>query len=171
MKKDNIINYLKMAFPESTNNLAREAIVDNNFNQHHESMELYAGKTWIEIEECELYYSEDAVRSITKLAFSYYIAAYLKLFIENYHSAGALVDTVIDMLTPPLRNGAPSATWIEKNIKHFNFEKRKGVAMTLLYLSEEYSDQNAENALKIYWRKYLNEPLQLEDNTVEDSGN
>lgn len=62
---------------------------------------------------------------LTKPAFSYYIAAYLKLFIESYYEADALVDTILNMLTPPVRNGIPSTTWIVKNLDCFSCNKRQ----------------------------------------------
>ncbi|EFZ0065107.1 hypothetical protein BML42_004263, partial [Shigella flexneri] len=103
------------------------------------------------------------VMCLTKPAFSYYIAAYLKLFIENYYEADALVDTILNMLTPPVRNGIPSTTWIAKNLDCFSRNKRVAISFTFQYLCNEYNDPNTEKALNIYWGQYLNESLLIKN--------
>jgi hypothetical protein len=119
--------------------------------------------------DVDLYHSEDAIICINNLAFSYYIAAYLKLFIEKYYEADALVDTILNKLTPPVRNGEPRPAWIEKNIDFFSYEKKAVISFTLQYLCIKYNDQNAEKALSIYWGQYLNESLLL--NNIQGSKN
>ncbi|HCS1518293.1 TPA: hypothetical protein OQM79_004268, partial [Shigella flexneri] len=98
-----------------------------------------------------------------------YIAAYLKLFIENYYEADALVDTILNMLTPPVRNGIPSTTWIAKNLDCFSRNKRVAISFTFQYLCNEYNDPNTEKALNIYWGQYLNESLLIKN--VQNSKN
>lgn len=114
MRKDEIIDYIQKAFSEYPDHLKNGVIDEDNITYCHDAVTLFSGKSWGELMASDLYHSEDAITCITKPAFSYYIAAYLKLFIENYYEADALVDTILNMLTPPLRHGIPSATWILK---------------------------------------------------------
>lgn len=117
----------------------------------------------MELMASDLYHSEDAVMCLTKPALSYYIAAYLKLFIGNYYEVDALADTILNMLTPPVRNGISNTTWIAKNLDCFSCNKKAVISFTFQYLCDEYNDQHAEKALNIYWGQYLNESLLIKN--------
>ncbi|EOY2721834.1 hypothetical protein ACP3BO_002026 [Citrobacter freundii] len=172
MRKDEFIDYIQKTFSEYPDYL-RDGVVDEDSITHcYDAVKLFSGKSWIELMDSDLYHSEDAVMCITKPAFSYYIAAYLRLFIESYYEADALVDTVLNMLTPPVRNGIPSTTWIGKNLDCFSCNKKVIIAFTFQYLCNEYCDQNAERALKIYWGQYLNESLLIKnEQSLKKKGN
>ena len=169
MRKNEIIDYIQKTFSEYPDYLKNGIVDKDNITHCHDAINLFSGKSWIELMPSDLYHSEDAIMCITKPAFSYYIAAYLKLFIENYYEADALVDTILNMLTPPVRNGVPSTTWIVKNLDYFSFNKKVTISFTFQYLCEEYNDRNAEKALNIYWGQYLNESLLIKN--IQDSKN
>ncbi len=80
-------------------------IIKPENENYKEVIELFSNKRWKDIDLKNLFFSQDLIRSLSRKAFSYYIAAYLKLFILHYDQADALVDTIVDMLTPPLSNG------------------------------------------------------------------
>ena len=163
MRKDEIIDYIQKTFSEYPDYLINGVVDEDNITDCHDAIRLFSGKSWVELMASDLYHSEDAVMCITKPAFSYYIAAYLKLFIESYYEADALVDTILNMLTPPVRNGIPSTTWIVKNLGYFSCNKKMAISFTFQYLCNEYNDQNAEKALNIYWGQYLNESLLIKN--------
>lgn len=163
MRKDEIVDYIQKTFSEYPDYLKNGVVDEDNITHCHDAVKLFFGKNWVELMASDLYHSEDAVICITKPAFSYYIAAYLKLFIENYYEADALVDTILNMLTPPVRNGIPSTTWIVKNLDCFSGNKKVVISFTFQYLCKEYNDQNAEKALNIYWGQYLNESLLIKN--------
>lgn len=169
MGKDEIIDYIQKTFSEYPDYLKNGVVDEDNIAYCHDAINLFSGKSWIELIASDLYHSEEAVMCLTKPAFSYYIAAYLKLFIENYYEADALVDTILNMLTPPVRNGIPSTTWIAKNLDCFSRNKRVAISFTFQYLCNEYNDPNTEKALNIYWGQYLNESLLIKN--VQNSKN
>lgn len=172
MRKDEILDYIHKTFSEFPSYLKGGIVNEDDIEKCHDALKLFSENAWFEIKSEHLYHSEDAIRCITKSAFSYYIAAYLKLFIENYYDADALVDTVSNMLTPPVRNGIPSTVWIEKNLDCLYLEKKAVIAFTFQYLSREYGDQKIENALSIYWGQYLNESFlkhELKENKTDHS--
>ena len=163
MRKDKILGYIQKIFAEYPDYLKNGVVDKDKITRCHDAIILFSGKTWDELIDVDLYHSEDAIMCINNSAFSYYIAAYLKLFIEKYYEADALVDTILNMLTPPVRNGIPSTAWIVKNIDFFSCEKKVVISLTLQYLFVKYKDQNSERALNIYWRQYLNESLLLKN--------
>lgn len=169
MRKDKILDYIQEVFAEYPDHLKNGVVDEDKITRYYDATILFSGKTWAELMDVDLYHSEDAIMCINNSAFSYYIAAYLKLFIEKYYEADALVDTILNMLTPPVRNGIPSTAWIVKNIDFFSYEKKAVISFTLQYLSMEYNDQNSEKALNIYWGQYLNESLFLKN--IQDSKN
>lgn len=169
MRKNEILDYIQKTFSDYPDYLKNGIIDEYNIAHCHDAINLFSGKSWGELMPNELYHSEDAIMCITKPAFSYYIAAYLKIFIENYYEADALVDTILNMLTPPVRNGVPSTTWIVKNLDYFSCNKKAIISFTFQYLRDEYNDQNAEKALNIYWGQYLNESLLIKN--IQNSKN
>ncbi|WP_145975178.1 DUF6714 family protein [Enterobacter bugandensis] len=95
------------------------------------------------------------IRHLTPKAFSHYLSAYLKLIIDHYYDVDALTDTVISMLTPPLTNGLPRKTWIDKNLNHFDIKQKEIIALALQYIYKHHSDQNYYHALIVYWNNFL----------------
>ena len=105
-------------------------MIHSAFNHPSANLELSTYKKeshnnslWYEISHNELYHSEEWICQRTPKIFSYYLLAYLKLVIEHYYDADALTDTIIIMLTPPLTNGLPRETWINKNINYFDIKQ------------------------------------------------
>ncbi|GAB7126046.1 hypothetical protein JCM19000A_05530 [Silvimonas sp. JCM 19000] len=118
---------------------------------------LFQGKTWNNIDLMSLFHTEDALGSLSDVAFGYYIPAYLDLIVAHYCEADALVDTVINTLTPPVSNGEPRVSWIEKKLKFFNKQQRQVIATVLQHLKIQHGDFGAKHALEIYWHRYLEE--------------
>jgi hypothetical protein len=149
MKKSEIACMIHTAFNHSSVNL--------DLDQSTYKKESHNNPLWYEISHNELYHSEEWIRQLTPKVFSYYLPAYLKLIIEHYYDADALTDTIISMLTPPLTNGLPRETWINKNLNHFDIKQKEIIALTLKYIYKHHSDQNAYYALNIYWNNFIDD--------------
>ncbi len=132
------------------------AEVDSDIGgSQQEIYDLFAKKRWHELEKEELYFTDELAVRLPVRAFSYYVAAYLKLFLSDYYKASTLVSFIISMLTPPLTNGLPRSTWIDKKLLYFTEAQKNAIALTFKFLECEYQDTDAEYALEVYWGKYL----------------
>lgn len=147
MKKSKVICMIHSVFEHSPVSLV----------QSTDERELHDNQLWSELSHGELYHSEEWICQLTPKTFSYYLPAYLKLIIEHYYDADALTDTIISMLTPPLTNGLPRKTWIDKNLKYFDIKQKEIIALALQYIYKHHSDQNAYHALNVYWNNFLSD--------------
>lgn len=134
-------------------------IIEIDNENYQEVIEIFANKRWKDIDSSSLFFSQDLIRALSTKAFSYYIAAYLKIFICDYEQADALIDTILNMLTPPLSNGSVRTSWVERELFYFTKIQKTVIASTLSFLAKEYQHTGAQYALEIYWENFL--PLDI----------
>ena len=151
MKIDGILSNIKTSFSKMPDGVMQEIISSNQ----KELYDIFANKAWNEIEHERLFFTEDSLRGLSDKAFSYYIAAYLKLLLTDYYRADALVDCIIDMLTPPSKDGNVRLNWINKKFFYLMDNQKNCISATLRFLADEYQDVGAIRALDIYWDTYL----------------
>ncbi|NHQ88223.1 hypothetical protein HA050_19135 [Iodobacter sp. HSC-16F04] len=157
MDKFELLHMLESAFDDAHTIRSVDLLFDNKcqLEDCRRAINIFNNKRWGEVKDSDLLFTEGVVYRLSDKAFSYYVASYLRWFVQDYANADVMVDCVLSMLTPPFSNGEVRLSWVEKRINYWSISQNNAIAKVLDYLADKQGCYLSSQALDVFWEQYL----------------